>query len=275
MSEIYRSNPLVIFHAVRLFLKDLSGNHSTVFRLYERDHINRHKGTAFGKVWVIFNPCIPLIVYNSLQWMGVFGTSSSDVPRVVSLTLGLTIYYTFSEALQSVSGSVVQNQGFIINTGISKMALILSRLYGVVTNFFIRMLAFVVTLLLYADYFTPKIFLLPLAIIPVLVLALSLGLVLSLLTVIYRDVLPVLSLVTFYLLFCSGVFGRFTETGSFFDVLELSPIYITINGFRDFLFLGAMQFTTGEWFSLTTCLVLFPISLLLFYRGESYVNSYF
>jgi len=264
-----------IFNAFKFFLSELRLNRHATFRMFERNYLNRYAGTFLGRFWLIVIPCVPLLVYNTLQWMGIFGNQHNGMPRAISLTIGLTIYYTFSELLQSTTSSILTNRNFIINTGIPKMVILTTELYSVITNFFIRFLVLLISFSLYPDFFSFKIFFLPLIIIPLVVLAFSIGIVNSLVSVLYKDVPNIINITTFYLLFASGVFGRVDTPGPFFDILRASPIHIIINNFRDYVFLSTFNFNWFETATIMFCFVLFPFTILLFYRGEKYVNSHF
>lgn len=272
--SINRNSLGSLWIAIQIFAEDFLKNRDIIFRIYERNHLHQYAGTFLGKAWLLISPCIPLLVYNSLQFMGVFGGSGDGIPKVVSLTLGLTVYYTFSELLQSLTSSLTSNKGYILNTGIPKIVIIISEIYSAITNLFIRMLALVATFAIYPEYLSFKLLLLPLVVVPLLVLAVSLGIVLSLFTVIYKDITNVVGIITFYLLFASGVFGRVEGDSYFYRILQLNPIHIVINDFRDFLFSSTVDLSRGEIISILFCIAIFPLSLVLFYRGEKYVNSY-
>ena len=188
----------------KLFWKQLFGQADLSKRIFLHNFLDVHRQHRLGLLWVIINPCIPLIVYNSMQFLGIFKDTSADIPRSVHLTLGLLIYYAFSDALNSFAVCLPQNGQYILRGGVSKLSVYTGTLYEVLSNFVIMFVAFIV--LSYSVGYRVGLTVLCIPLVGLIAISLGsvLGVILSVFYVYYRDLGNVLRMFTFYLLFGSG-----------------------------------------------------------------------
>ncbi len=77
--------------------------------LYERSYLNRYQGMHLKYTWHFVMPCLPLFLYNFLNFIGVFGASADGYPRAITISIGITFYTLFADSLVKVSGALVAN----------------------------------------------------------------------------------------------------------------------------------------------------------------------
>jgi ABC-type polysaccharide/polyol phosphate export permease len=258
----------------KLFWKELFGQADLSRRIFLHNFLDIHRQNRLGLIWVVINPCVPLIVYNSMQFLGIFKDTSADVPRSVHLTLGLLIYYAFSDALNSFTICLPQNSQYILRGGVSKLSAYTGTFYEVVANFMIMFVSFVIL-----SYFVGYKFGLGLLCIPIIglmgiVFGTFLGVFLSIFYVYYRDLGNMLRMFTFYLLFGSGVFGEIEEAGLFYDILRSSPLYKLICQARVILFERQFAIDYSILYVLGISIVLLIIFMGYFMRGEKRLNAF-
>ncbi|MDA9764937.1 ABC transporter permease [Opitutales bacterium] len=258
----------------KLFWKELFGQADLSRRIFLHNFLDVHRQNRLGLLWVVINPCIPLIVYNSMQFLGIFKDTSADIPRSVHLTLGLLIYYAFSDALNSFAVCLPQNSQYILRGGVSKLSVYAGTFYEVVSNFMIMFVAFILLSYSVGYQVGLTVFCIPLVGLIAIVLGTVLGVFLSIFYVYYRDLGNMLRMFTFYLLFGSGVFGEIEETGAFFDVLRSSPLYKLISQGRTMLFEGQFTFDSSILLVFGMSLGLFILFMGFFMRGEKRLNAF-
>lgn len=244
-----------------------------ILSLYSKNYLHKYEDTALGKVWVIVTPIVPVVLYNFLQLAGLFGDPQGGIPRSVFLTYGLTLYYSFSEALVTTTGIITNNRSVIISSGTSKILLSLSEILGTLTNFVVRSILFWIIV----QSMGVEIGIRGVSILFWSAMMMSLGwvvgLMLSLFAVIYKDITNLVQIISFYLLFASGVFRQIEAEGKVWDLLRASPLYQIIGRTRDYVFGGVDAIAP---FTATSCIViflLFVFSITIFYRGERYVDK--
>lgn len=266
--------PIGLIGVWRRLLADGLAEREVIRTLFRRNFIHQFAGSGLGFAWVIIMPCLPVFIYNVLQVMGVFATPGTGIPRSIFLTFGLILYYTFSETVNGITADSVRNSRYIVESGIPKMAIILSTTVEVVANLVIRTVVFLI--LTSITYGMPpwSFALLPVFAIPLIVLGLTLGLVLNLFCVLYHDLLNIVRTVSFYLLFASGVFTTIPDEGTFFHLLRMSPIYQLISIGRNMALETDFTLWPHALLAAFFCLVALPFALVAFYRAEKLVNSY-
>jgi ABC-type polysaccharide/polyol phosphate export permease len=206
--------------------------------------------------------------------MGVFAAPGTGIPRSIFLTFGLILYYTFSETINGITADSVRNSRYIVESGVPKMAIILSTTVEVAANLAIRTTVFL-TLTAITYGLPPWSFvLLPLFAIPLILPGITLGLVLNLYSVLYQDLLNVVRTASFYLLFASGVFTTIPDEGNFFHLLRMSPIYQLISIGRNMALEADFTLWPQALLATVFCVAALPFALVAFYRAEKLVNSY-
>jgi ABC-type polysaccharide/polyol phosphate export permease len=263
-------NPIV---ALKLFCSELKNGYIVVLSLYVKNYLNSYAGTALGKLWLVMMPLVPIVLYNALQVSGLFGESENRIPRSISLTYGLTLYYSFSQALVTISGLIINNRGVIVSSGVSKILLSFSEVLSVASDLVIRSIVFWLLLeamdmevgfrgfsiLLWGGF--------------LIVLGYSVGLVISLFAVIYKDLVNFIQIAAFYLLFASNVFSPIDGDGIVWDILRSMPLYQVIGKTRLYVFENLLYFNQIIIVIGVCCFLSLVGSLTIYYRGERYINK--
>ncbi|MDA0315705.1 MAG: ABC transporter permease [Bacteroidetes bacterium] len=242
--------------------------------LFKRNYLNRFDGMVLGILWVVVMPCLPIFIYNILQYMGVFALTENGVPRGVYLSLGIVVYYAFSESLSGGTDLHLSNRNEILRTGFSKPSLIQFSFLQVFADLAIRMLCLVVMFQVSGFPLSLKIIFIPVLAIPGILIGHAIGLLLGLLVPVYRDIRNMVQIAAFYLLFASGVFAVIPDTNLFFKILKLSPVYIAVNQSRWYL-LQMPEFELSILLGLFAfAIFMFVFAMVIFSRAEKTVNSY-
>jgi len=157
-----------------------------------RDIKVRYKQTIVGVSWVVFQPLLMMLIFT--VFFGILAKiPSQGTPYPIFVYSGLLFWNYFSSALTNSSNSLVESQEMIKKVYFPRMILPISAtLAGLID----LVISFIVLLLLMAAYhFSPHligIVLVPMLMLLTLLLAASLGLILSSINVKYRDVRAVL-----------------------------------------------------------------------------------
>jgi len=244
-------------HKHRLLIRTLVG----------RELKARYRGTVLGFFWSFFNPLLLMVVYTV-----VFGfilkprdPSLGEGPWVYALFLfaGILPWTWFSSSLND-SANVL-----MINGNLIKKILFPAEILPIVsvTSNFIHFLFGLPILLIFLFVFgkppTVYILLLPAVILVQYIFTLGFGLLLSALTVHFRDIKDILSnLLTFWFFSTPIVYslGMLQNAPTLRRILDLNPMTHVIGGYHDCLFYGQ----PFDWIKLGLTLV---FSLLFFLAG--------
>ncbi|HSO26551.1 MAG TPA: ABC transporter permease, partial [Anaerolineales bacterium] len=190
-----------------LNLRDLWLYRELIYFLTWRDLKVRYKQTALGAAWAILQPFITMVVF-SIFFGGLLRVGSEGLPYPVFSYTALLPWGIFAKSLTDAGRSLVLNRNMITKIYFPRLVIPLSSVLASAVDFLI---AFVVLIGMIAYYniiggynIAPNqaVLLLPLFLLLALATALGVGLWLSALNVVYRDigyVLPFLTQLWFYI----------------------------------------------------------------------------
>lgn len=244
------------------------------YALYARSYLYQYQGMKMKYMWHIVMPCLPIILYSILSALDVFGGGASGPPRAITISVGITFYYLFSETIVGFSSVLELNKSYITKTGVSFKACYISILYSVYSNFVIR---FIVILGLLISYEIPYsigiIYAIPYSVFPILVGA-SIGLMLSIFTVFYKDFNNFVQTVAFYMLFGSGVFGKIDGDSLFERMFINMPTYVTVSNAKSLILVDLPFEPTKVAIWVAICSLVCVISMIAIRNSRSLVINY-
>ena len=266
---------MTVLAALSSFLKDLKNERRSVFTLYKRNFFHRYAGAKFNLLWVYLIPCSPIIIYNLLEKLGVFGSHDSGIPRSVYVTFGLTLYFIFPESLNIIGNALSSNRNYILKTGLSKISAVLASFLEITSNFVIRMALMIMIALLLNDGFSPLFLMLPMFGFIMMLISFPCGIFIGIFSILYKDLNAITGMIGFYLLFASGIFMPIEEEGVFFSILRASPIYKVIEAGREVCLFDSGMPSTGFVYICIGGLLFFFISVIALYRVDPLIDQSF
>ena len=197
-----------------------------------RDIKVRYKQTAIGAAWAILQPFLAMLVF-TLFFGKLAHIPSEGLPYPIFSYSGLLPWMYFAAALQSCTNTIVENQRLITKVYFPRLALPLSSVVSGLVDFGISFLMFVAMMIYYHMRPAWTMLWLPAFLLLALLTALGVGLWLSALNAIYRDVRYVLPfLVQFWLFASPVVYPASLMPAKWRWVYGLNPMTGVIEGFR-------------------------------------------
>jgi lipopolysaccharide transport system permease protein len=234
-----------------------------------RDILVRYKQTLLGASWAIINPIVNMLV---LQF--IFGNlakmDTGGIPGPIFRYTALLPWMLFAKALSSSGRSMLSNRGLITKVYFPRLVIPLSSVLSAVVEFGISFLVMIGMMLYYKVALTWAILTMPLLVLLTLVIALGVGLWLSALNVLYRDVGYILPVLTQLWLYLSPVGYSSASIPENLQLLyALNPMTGVIEAFR-WAMLGETSANLGLQLTLSIAvgLVLLVSGLYFFRRME-------
>jgi len=107
-----------------------------------RDIKVRYKQTAIGAGWAILQPLIATIIF-SIIFNRIVGIESHGVPYPVFAFVGLMYWFLFSSGMNSISNSLISNQGVITKIYFPRLIPPFSAAFVAVIDFFFSGVVFI------------------------------------------------------------------------------------------------------------------------------------
>ncbi|MFZ3216194.1 MAG: ABC transporter permease [Candidatus Acidiferrales bacterium] len=197
-----------------------------------RDIKIRYKQTAIGAAWAVLQPLLMMLVF-SLFFGRLANIGSDGMPYNIFYYSALLPWMYFAGALQNSTNTIVENQRLITKVYFPRLALPLSAVLSGLVDFGVSFLMFIVLMIYYGIRPTGALFWFPAFLLLAILLALGMGLWLSALNAIYRDVRYVLPFLVQFWLFASPVVYPVSRVPvKWRPYYGLNPMAGVIEGFR-------------------------------------------
>jgi lipopolysaccharide transport system permease protein len=215
-----------------LNLRDLWIYRELILFMTWRDLMVRYKQTLLGASWAILQPFLTMVVF-SVFFGNLAKVPSDGVPYPIFSYTALIPWTLFSKALHDASHSLVSNRHMITKIYFPRMILPLASVLAGVVDFFIAFIVLIVMMIFYGIAPTINIWTLPFFLILALVTAIGVGLWLSALNVLYRDVGYVLPFLTQFWMFLTPIAYPSSMVPQRFQILyAINPMTGVVEGFR-------------------------------------------
>ena len=169
-----------------------------------RDIKIRYKQTAIGAAWAVLQPFLTMLVF-SLFFGKLAHVPSEGMPYPIFYYSALLPWMYFAAALQNATNAIVENQKVITKVYFPRVALPLAAVLASLVDFAISFLMFLVLMIYYGVHPTAAIVWFPAFLLLAVLTALGVGLWLSALNAIYRDVRYVMPFLIQFWMFASPV----------------------------------------------------------------------
>lgn len=261
-----RKGYLSIFSEIR---KELKKSKWLAYQLFKRDFFAIYKQSFFGILWALIIPLVSVGTFIILNRAGVFTIGDIDVPYPIYAVLGMAFWQLFSAGLIASSNSLVSAGSMITKINFSKKALVIASIGRSLISFLIQL---VLVGILFASYrVAPSIAILwvPLLMIPIMLLTLGLGFILSILNAVVRDVGNVLAVMMTFLMFLTPVLYAKPTKGFLARLTEYNPLYYLVSAPRELVLMGKMPELKGFLISCAMSVVILIVCVVAFHLTET------
>jgi lipopolysaccharide transport system permease protein len=197
-----------------------------------RDIKIRYKQTAIGAAWAVLQPFLTMLVF-SLFFGKLAHIPSQGLPYPIFYYSALLPWMYFAAALQNATNTIVENQRLITKVYFPRLALPLSSVLSGLVDFGVSFLMFIAMMFYYGIGPRAAALWLPAFLLLAVLTALGVGLWLSALNAIYRDVRYVLPFLVQFWMFASPVaYPSSLVPVKWRWLYGLNPMAGVIEGFR-------------------------------------------
>jgi lipopolysaccharide transport system permease protein len=215
-----------------LRLRELWAYRELLYFFVWRDVKIRYKQTAIGVAWVVLQPLLTMLVF-TLFFGKLAKLPSSGLPYPVFYFAAVVPWMYFSNSLASVTNIIVENQRVITKVYFPRLVLPISASLSGLVDFSIGFVVLIIFVLAYGIRPGFAALLLPLLLLLEVLTVLAIGLWLSALNALYRDVKYLIPfLVQFWLLASPVAYPSSMVPARYRFWYGLNPMAGVIDGFR-------------------------------------------
>ncbi|HKS82415.1 MAG TPA: ABC transporter permease [Candidatus Acidoferrales bacterium] len=197
-----------------------------------RDIKIRYKQTIIGAAWAVLQPLLAMAVF-TLFFGRLAHLSSDGLPYQVFSYCGLLPWLYFAASLQSSTNSIVENQRLVTKVYFPRLALPIASVFASLVDFAISFVMFAVLMAYYHIHPSISFVWFPAFLLLAILTAMGVGMWLSALNALYRDVRYVLPFLIQLWLFASPVvYSSSMIKPKWRSLYGLNPMAGVIDGFR-------------------------------------------
>lgn len=256
-----------------LHLKDVWNYRDLLWLLVRRDFVSFYKQTVFGPVWFFIQPIFTTIIF-TIIFSRLARISTEDAPPALFYLAGTVAWSYFSECLTKTSSVLRDNSGIFGKVYFPRLIMPLSIVISNLVKFGVQFLLFVIMMAWYV--FDGKnvhpnefILLFPVIIVLMAMLGLGVGLIVTAMTIKYRDLAFLVSFGVQLLMYATPVIYPLSFVPEKYkSLIALNPLVSLIETFR-YGFIGTGKFYAGAFaYSVVASVILFFAGLVVFNKVE-------
>lgn len=268
--KVYKPNrnSTLGFSIWKEMIAELVHSRELIVRFTLRDISARYKQSVLGILWTFIMPLFSVGIFVYLNYSGVFNVGETSIPYPAYALLGVTIWQLFATGITSCTGSLTGAGSLIGKINFAKEALVISSLAQTIFDFLIRVILIAGVFAIYQIIPSWTIIFIPLALIPLILLTLGLGFMLSILNAIVRDTSQIITFAVTFLLFATPVLYPAPTIEPIATLNRINPIASLVIGARDLVIEGGLTQPNEFMYASIFSLVLFLFSWRMFYIIE-------
>ncbi len=234
-------------------------------QLAERDIKAQYRQSYLGVIWAFITPIATAAVWVFLNLSGTIRITDTGIPYSVYAFTGTVLWSIITEAINSPTASTYSARGIMNKINFSKEALIISGIYKLLFNSSIKIILLLVFIFLFGIGFHWSLLLLPFVILGALLFGTTIGLFLTPISLLYKDVGRVVAMGFNFLMYVTPVVYAVPSEGIMRTLMLINPITPIILTSRDLITGAGPDFLTYYFVVLVATIPLFLLGLM-FYR---------
>ena len=246
-------------------ISDIVNSRFLAKQLAVRDIKAQYRQSYLGIIWAFVTPLTTAFVWMFLNATGTIQLSDTGVPYPVYAFSGTLLWSIIVEAINSPTVSTNAAKGMMSKINFPKEALIVSGIYKLLFNSSIKIALLVVFVFFYGIGYHHSLLLFPFAILGAILFGTTIGLFLTPIGMLYKDIAKMITIGLSLLMYVTPVVYVIPKEGVMKTIMEWNPFTPLILTTRDFV-IGAEPIYLSYFIGLIViCVPLFFLGLL-FYR---------
>ena len=229
------------------------------FRLAHRDIAVRYRHAFLGYLWALVLPLATVGIFTFLASKRVLPVGDTALPYPLFALWGVIVWQLFSNILSNCTNSLADAGSLVTRINFPKEVLVFSAAGQPLVDFAIKLIPVVLLFWYYQMLPSPMVLLLPLLLLPVVLLAIGLGCLLSIANLVARDVANLVSMFATLGMFAAPILYPPPTSAPFDLVNVLNPVSPLLIATQDVLAYGELRhaalFAGGLCFALTVFLL--------------------
>lgn len=225
-----------IFKYLKESLSDVYKSRYLAKQLAVRDIKAQYRQSYFGLLWAFITPLTTAFVWVFLNSSGTVNLTDTGVAYPLYAFTGTLIWSMLKDAINAPIANTNAAKGILSKINFPKEALIVSGIYKLLFNSSVKFLLLGVFLLYYGVGLHVGLLGLPLVIAGVLVFGTAIGLLITPLGMLYKDIAKVINMGLGFVMYITPVVYAVPKEGLMKTIMELNPLTPLVMTVKDVAF---------------------------------------
>ncbi|KMY68330.1 hypothetical protein AAU61_01140 [Desulfocarbo indianensis] len=230
---------------------DLGSARPLAWRLMRRDISAQYRQSVLGVLWVLLSPLATALVFIVLQSRNVLNLGETNIPYPVYAMMGTILWQLFSASFSAPLLAVTANQDILAKVNFPRESLMLAAAGRLVFELLVKMALLAAVMAVFRSPVSWGAFFSPLAMLALILLGLSLGLLITPVATLYKDISLALPHLTMLWFLVTPVVYPPPQSGWFGLIMKLNPVAPLLTAARDLATLGTLS---DPWLCAGLCL---------------------
>lgn len=226
---------------VRQMYRDLSTSRELAWRLMVRDISSRYRQSFLGVSWALLSPIVSALIFVMLNRYKIINVGDTEMPYPAFVMFGTILWQLFTISIRAPLQSVESNKFMLAKTNFSREALLLAAVGQTLFDLGIRLPILLVVFLVSQVSLTWGMLLVPFAMFMLILLGIALGLLITPIGALYRDVSAMLGALTNVWFYLTPVIYPLPQEGPIAFLGVLNPVSPLLSGARDLATKGTLS----------------------------------
>ncbi|MGM5033845.1 ABC transporter permease [Tardiphaga sp. 803_E3_N1_3] len=167
---------------------ELYWSRHVLWHLFKRDFVVGFRQKLLGYLWIVLVPLIGIASFVFMYSTGILNPGDIGYPYPVFVFIGTTLWAIFITAMGNVANGLIGNTDLVMRTNIPKIGFAVTGLAPLCYSIIVGFVVLAIVMMTVRVLPSPWAMLYPVAMLPIIVLGVGMGLILSVVGVIARDV---------------------------------------------------------------------------------------
>ena len=253
---------------VKLFKESISDIYTSRFlakQLAVRDIKAQYRQSYLGILWAFIGPLTTAFLWVFLNSSGTVKISDTGIPYPVYVFSGTLLWSIITGAIGAPASSTNSAIGIMSKINFPKEALIVSGIYKLLFSSTIKIVVLLAFVLIYGVGLHWSLLLFPVAILGAILFGTTIGLFITPIGMLYKDIARLISIGLKLLMYATPVVYAIPDDGIMKTIMEINPLSPLILTARDLVIGATPEFLTYNIIIVLVCIPLCIVALL-FYR---------
>lgn len=260
--------------SVMLAFRELYWSRHVLWHLFVRDFVAGFRQKLLGYLWIVLVPLIGIASFVFMQLTGILNPGETGLPYPIFVYIGTSIWGLFISSLTTVAGGLISNTDLVMRTNIPKIGLAVTGLATLCYGLLVNLAVLILLLLVFRLTPSPWALLYPLMVLPIIMLGVGIGLILSVVGAVARDITSMFTTLINLLMYITPV----VYTAQFShpvlnEVVRWNPLTYLVDSPRSLFVLGQLPEPVGYAASILFTLMVLWLGIHAFYLIKDKVTE--